>query len=109
MILFMFFPLVSYQFREIINIKNTITHDTTLWPARPRCRSNSLPEKRQNLCCYTTGDMGYHLPPATLETSSQTPPASADRMSAVTNLWGFAEQNPKPKNDMDVIFGQRKG
>jgi hypothetical protein len=60
----------------------------------------------------------------------------ADRMSAVTNvgvcaerklrkakirmdgrhggrllpiLWGFAQQNPMPKNDMDVIFGQRKG
>jgi hypothetical protein len=33
----------------------------------------------------------------------------ADRMSAVSIPWGFAKQNPQPKNDMDVIFGQRKG
>jgi hypothetical protein len=33
----------------------------------------------------------------------------AGRMPAVTNSWGFAEQNPKLKIRMDADFQQRKG
>jgi hypothetical protein len=33
----------------------------------------------------------------------------AGRRPAVTNPWGFAEQNPRPKNGTEAVFGQRKG